>query len=87
MSSSSLIRLAGLPALLLALIHRGAWNRYSPKFAKNSPGIHRRLARSSLRLGLAVQSSTRLVVHDVTNFLGWVWTTVNSLPSGAMNMS
>ena len=36
---------------------------------------------------LAVQSPTRLVVHDVTNFLGWVWTTVNSLPSGAMNMS
>ena len=25
-----------------------------------------------------------MVVHDVTNFLGWVWTTVNSLPSGAM---
>jgi hypothetical protein len=32
MSSSSLIRLAGLPALLYALIHRSAWNRNSRKF-------------------------------------------------------
>jgi hypothetical protein len=33
MSSSSLIRLAGLPALLLALIHRSAWKRSSANFA------------------------------------------------------
>jgi hypothetical protein len=41
-------------------------------------------------LFLAVQSPTRLALPRgsklvVTNLLGWVWTNVNSLPSGAMN--
>jgi hypothetical protein len=36
----------GAPALLLVLIHRSAWNRYSPKFAKgrSTPGSPTRLA-------------------------------------------
>jgi Pyridoxamine 5'-phosphate oxidase len=42
------------------------------------------------RLSLAVQSPTRLAVPRGakpadTNLLGWVWTNVNLLPSGAMN--